>query len=183
MALPRFLKTFSAGPKARALAREESGATIIEFAILAVPFFALIAAILETAFVMLASQVLDSAVNDSTRLIRTGQAQSAGFTINEYRDAVCEGTFGLFDCSKLKIKVQKITSFTNVDDYAESPVDEDGEWTITESYAAGQRFDIIYTQVYYKWPTIFDFLSFNLADQPDGTRLLGAARVFKNEPF
>ena len=55
----------------------EDGAVLIEFALLAVPFFALIFAILETSITFLAQQVLDSALQDATRSIRTGQSQTS----------------------------------------------------------------------------------------------------------
>jgi len=38
-------------------------------------------------------------------------------------------------------------------------------------------------QVYYKWPVILNFSGLNLATSPDGTHLMGAVRVFANEPF
>jgi hypothetical protein len=38
-------------------------------------------------------------------------------------------------------------------------------------------------QVYYKWPVILNFGGFDLATSADGTRLMGAVRVFENEPF
>src|SRR5690606_2566182 len=63
----------------RALGRDERGVTAVEFGLLALPFFTIIAAILQTSLVFLADQVLESAVHDAARAIRTGQAQEAGF--------------------------------------------------------------------------------------------------------
>ena len=77
------------------------------------PFFAIIGAILETALVFLASQVLDSAVQDASRLIRTGQAQAASFTIDDFRNSVCDKLFNLFTCSNLQIRVTTVTNFTS----------------------------------------------------------------------
>ena len=58
---------------ARRFGRGEGGATAIEFAILAPVFFAIIGAAMETALVFFAGQMLDSAVHDTSRLIRTGR--------------------------------------------------------------------------------------------------------------
>lgn len=154
---------------------------MIEFGVLAVPFFAIIGATLETALVFLATQVLDAAVHDASRLIRTGQAQNAGFVHEDFRAAVCDHVFGLLDCSQLKIEVHTIDTFADVS--YEAPVDEDGDWTIVEAYDDGIASSIVFVEVYYKWPTLLNIFGFDLADQPDGTRLLGASRVFKNEPF
>jgi len=168
--------------KAAKLARDDSGATMVEFGILALPFFSIIGATLETALVFLASQVLDGAVNDASRLIRTGQAQGAGFELQDFRLQVCDHLFGLFDCDALKIKVHTLTQFATIS--YEIPVDEDtGDWTIVQDYNPGGPSSIVFVEVYYKWPTILNLFGFNLANQPDGTRLLGSSRVFKNEPF
>jgi len=171
----------------RVFGRDEKGATLIEFAILAIPFFALIGAIIETAIVFLAGQFLESAVQDSTRLILTGQAQNAEttFTAEDFRDKICDGLYGMFDCSKLMIKVSVIDGFAAAQASAVSPIDptDPSKWTLAPTYNPGGRSDVVMVQAYYKWPTIFHFFGLSLANLPDGTRLLGATRVFRNEPF
>jgi Flp pilus assembly protein TadG len=51
----------------RRIRRDESGATAIEFGLVALPFFALMFAILETALLFLASQTLETASRTTTR--------------------------------------------------------------------------------------------------------------------
>jgi Flp pilus assembly protein TadG len=53
--------------------RDESGAVVVEFAILALPFFTLIFAILETSIVFLAGQILDASVHDASRRSARGK--------------------------------------------------------------------------------------------------------------
>ncbi|MCF6327379.1 MAG: pilus assembly protein [Devosiaceae bacterium] len=161
---------------------DENGVTAVEFGLLALPFFAIIGAILETSLIFLASQILDSAVNDSSRLIKTGQAQSADYTSTEYRAAICDGLYEMFDCNNLRIRVSEVASFgaatlSNVVDLT------DGSWTIVENYDDGAGASIILVEAYYKWPTMLDILSFDLSNLADGTRMLSAVRVFRNEPF
>lgn len=163
--------------------RNERGATVVEFALLAPPFFAMVGAILETALFFLASQVLDSAVNDSSRMIRTGQAHTSGFTSEIFREAVCDRLYGLFDCDEVKIKVSEFTSFstaTTTDDVVDNAT---GDWALVEDYDQGDGSSIVLVEAFYKWPTYLDFFGFNLASLPDNTRLLAAVRVFRNEPF
>ena len=62
----------------RGFAHDESGVTAIEFGLLAVPFFSILGAILETSLVFLSGQVLESAVQDASRLIRTAPRSSPG---------------------------------------------------------------------------------------------------------
>lgn len=179
-----------------AFRRDERGVTAIEFGLLALPFFTIIAAILETSLVFLASQVLDSAVEDASRLVRTGQLQlgTAGLTndLDGIRTKVCSGLYDMFDCTKLKVKVSTVVDFGSATvTYPIQQGDEcqlkDGvrtcNWTIAESYTPGGGGKVVLMQVYYKWPTLVRLPGFDLQDQPDGTRLLGAVRVFRNEPF
>lgn len=173
--------------RGRQFDRDERGATAIEFGILALPFFTIIFAILETTMIFLAGQVLDSAVQDASRLVRTGQAQAQSYTLANFRTAVCNSLFGLFDCSKLKIKVNVVSSFSAA---TRTPPTKSGadcqpvcEWTLVESFSPGVGSDVIMVQAYYKWPTLVHLPGFNMQNQPDGSRLLGAVRVFQNEPF
>jgi Flp pilus assembly pilin Flp len=175
--------------------RDERGVTAIEFAILALPFFTIIAAILETTLVFLAGQVLDSGVEDAARLIRTGQLQLGLAGANDMdgiRTKICDGLYDLFNCSDLKIRITKVADFGSATvTYPIERGDEckkkDGtircDWKITENYTPGGGDQVVLMQAYYKWSTIVRLPGFNLQDQADGTRLLGAVQVFRNEPF
>jgi Flp pilus assembly protein TadG len=155
--------------------------TLIEFGLLALPFFSIIGAILETAIVFFATQVMDSAVGDASRYVRTGQATNDGFVLSDFRAKVCETSFGMFNCADFKLKVTEIVSFNAADFTA--PLDADSNWIITEAYTSGSGKSVMFIEVYYKWPVVMDLFGFNLSNQADNTRLISAARVFKNEPF
>ena len=179
----------------RAFGRNEAGVTAVEFGFLAIPFFTVITAILETSLIFLAGQVLDSAVQDSARLIRTGQAQNkspAAFTPADFRAAICAGLYNMFDCDaaddRLRISVTVVADFPAVTiGYplkTGEDCDEDAcDWTLVDAYAPGKGGEVVLVQAYYKWPTIVRLPGFNLQSLPDGSRLLGASRVFRNEPF
>jgi len=175
--------------------RDERGVTLIEFGILALPFFTIIAAILETSLVFFASQVLDSAVQDAGRLIRTGQMQTGAAAQNNlagFRARLCDRLYGLMNCNDVKIKVSVVSDFSSAT--VSYPIQTGTQcttssgiticnWTIAEGYTPGVGGDVVLVQAYYKWPTLVRLPGFNLQDQVDGTRLLGAVRVFRNEPF
>lgn len=179
------------GKRWRGFARHEEATTLVEFALLALPFFAIMAAILETSLVFMSGQILESAVQDASRQIRTGQAQQRGDTIANFRSNVCDRLYGLFsDCSGLHIQVSVVSNFQSAT--VAAPVDwtcktEDCDWTKTEDYKPGQGSNVVVAQVYYKFPVFLNlnFLggSFGLSTLADGRRLLGAVTVFRNEPF
>lgn len=162
--------------------RDEKGVTVIEFALLAPIFFTIVLAIMETSVMFLASQIFESAVHDTSRLIRTGQAQEQGYTLDKFRTRICDRSYGLFDCSKIKVRVRIIADFQST--ALVSPIDEDdAEWTLVEQFNAGVGKSIVVAEAYYKWDAILDMWGFNLANSADGTVLMGSARVWRNEPF
>src|SRR5262245_15985164 len=81
----------------RRFMRQQDGTAAIEFGMVALPFLGLTFAILETALVFFAGQTLETAVTDSARLIMTGQAQTGGWSKEDFKTAVCGKVYGLFD--------------------------------------------------------------------------------------
>jgi len=179
----------------RRFAGDQRGVTAIEFAVLAIPFFTIIAAILETALVFLAGQILDSAVYDASRTIRTGRA--ASFDKAAFRQSVCANLYGMFDCTsdpedpqndRLRINVTVIDDFTSAPtDYplvtGENCTALSCDWVMEDSYGSSVGGNVVLVQAYYKWPTLVRLPGFDFQTLPDGSRLIGAARVFMNEPF
>jgi Flp pilus assembly protein TadG len=169
--------------RGKGLLADQRGTTAIEFAILAIPFFAIIGAILETSLVFLASQILDSAVQDASRLILTGQAQQHSYDLGKFRTAVCDHLYGLFNCDDLRIRVSTVTDFASATTTAPLDPSDPTHWTLVPTFQPGTGSSTVMVQVYYKWPTILNFGGFDLATSSDGTHLMGAVRVFENEPF
>ena len=173
----------------RRFARDDQGVTAIEFGILAIPFFTIILATMQTALVYFAAQVLDSALEDATRLVRTGQAQNASYDRDTLRNYMCQYTFDLFDCSQIQLTVKVLTNFNVVQtpiqtcntDPALGPLT--CTWAVLPPYNAGAKKDIVQVQAYYRYPLVIVLPYFNLKNQPDNYRLIGALRVFRNEPF
>jgi len=64
----------------RRFRRNRRGSAAVEFALVAPVFFALLFAIIETALVFFAGQVLETGVQDSGRLLFTNQSNCAGMS-------------------------------------------------------------------------------------------------------
>ena len=181
----RFVKPARGG-----FVRDERGTTAIEFAILGVPFFALLGATLETAYVFLGAQILDTAVQDASRYVRTGQLQNGNFgnpgEKNKFRQKICDELYGLFDCTKLWVGVETVSSFTAAAPVSPLPTTctpTNCDWSLSEVYSSGGNSSVMMVRVYYKWPTLLNLGGFNLANTGANSRLLASVRVFKNEPF
>src|SRR5215470_3613680 len=166
----------------RRLARQQDGAAAVEFGLVAAPFLALIFAIIETAVIFFAGQALETAVADSSRLIMTGQAQTAGYDAAAFKTAVCSKIYGLFNCQAgVTVDVQKFSSFSTVTNT--TPVDASGNFSLTPSYNPGGACDIVLVRLFYQYPVYVSLLGFNLSNLSGGKRLLAATAAFRNEPF
>ena len=110
------------GRLARRFARQQDGAAAVEFALVAVPFLALLFAILETALVFFAGQTLEAAAADSARLIMTGQAQTGELLAMPTSRPRCARIYGLFDCANgVYVDVKSYSSFATIN--TSSPID------------------------------------------------------------
>jgi Flp pilus assembly protein TadG len=161
--------------------RSERGTTAIEFGILALPFFALIVAILETCLVFLAQEVLQTATSRAARLIMTGQAQDGSFTPAQFKQAVCNQASIMLNCSGIYVNVQTFSSFSSVTRL--NPMQNGVFNPALVTYDAGGPGDIVLVQVFYQWSLVLGPLSFSLANTASGTRLMIGTAVFRNEPY
>lgn len=169
----------------KSLARDTRGTTMIEFAILAPIFFAILAAILQTSVQYFAAQVLESGVYDASRTIRVGLAQRENWSATDYKKNICDRLYGLFgDCSDLYVNVRQIADFQSAD--SSVPLDptcvKDCEWTEDDVFTPGGSSGVVLVQVYYRYPT-FVQIPFAPNTLADGRTLFSAATVFRNEPF
>jgi Flp pilus assembly protein TadG len=166
----------------RRLLRQQDGSAAIEFGLVALPFFGLIFAILETAIVFFAGQTLEAAVADSARLIMTGQAQTQSLTQATFKNQVCSKIAGLFDCANgVYVDIKKYSSFASVN--VTSPVANGTLDTSGFTYQPGGPGDIVIVRLYYQWPVYVSLLGLNLADLSGSKRLLVATAAFRNEPY
>src|ERR1700742_750258 len=94
--------------------RNRRDSAAVEFALVAPVFFALLFAIIETALMFFASQVLETITQDSARMIFTGQAQQASYTQAQFSTYVCGQIPALFDCNSVWIDVEATSSFSSV---------------------------------------------------------------------
>ena len=170
--------------QARRFARDEGGVTAVEFGILALPFFTIILAIIQTAIMLLATQVLDSALEDASRRVRTGEAKA--YSLTDFRSYMCGYTFNLLDCSKILLKSTPITDFGSV--VLNPAIETCNTTTCTfsttyEGFDPGITRSVVQVSAYYRYPLIVVLPYFNLKNQPDNYRLISAVRVFRNEPY
>ena len=165
----------------RAFLADRQGATAVEFALVATPFIGLLVEIIQTFLVFFAQQLLETAVNQSSRLILTGQAQAQSMTQSQFASKVCSNLPILLNCNNVMIDVQVASSWTTAN--AGVPTltyDSNGNVTNTWQFNPGNPGDIVVVRVMYLWPVFTAPLVANLSN---GTRLIMASTAFQNETY
>ena len=169
------------GP-ARRIRKDERGVAAIEFAIIAQFFFFLMFVIAETAVIFIAEQVMDNAVFETARLIRTGQVQKANMSAGAFKGQVCDRMAVFISCDEnFFLDVRSFNSFSEIQ--SGRPLDEQEKFTAEGAYDFGDPSDIVIVRAYYQWPTNKILGGMSLQNLNNGNRLIGAFAAFRNEPF
>ncbi|GGK32014.1 TadE/TadG family type IV pilus assembly protein [Salinarimonas ramus] len=170
--------------------RDEDGATAIEFAFVAIPFFALLFAIVESAIVFWTQQVLETALHDSARRIYTGQFQNDNPGVNDpaqleeaFRAEVCSRVVALFDCEgTLRLDVRNFSDFSGIS--FGSVVTDEGEFDDDAfTFERSQAGQVVIVRAAIAYPVFTGVLDSSGSRLADGRRLLMASAAFRTEPF
>ena len=178
---------------ARRFKKNEDGATAIEFALVALPFFALIFGIMELAVVFFINSALVQATSEAGRILRVGNFQACG-GVDQFKAIVCSNMNGLGNCWKnVRIDVVEGDSFKTITLPVIPPVEEEDE-TITGQDAIPQTPNGVFnTNTSGDTMVVRSVLYYRLAlpplltrlDNPPGSgvRTIVATTAFRNEPF
>lgn len=165
--------------------RGDRGATLVEFALVAVPFFILLFGTIEVGLVHWGTYELENATEDAAREIRTGQVAATNMNGAGFKQLVCRRVSLLAQCqSRLKLDVQSFASFTDMRSAAIAPgLDSEGNLTSDGAWVPGGPQQIVLVTAFYEWPLINPISSISLSNMGSGNRLLRASAAFRNEPF
>jgi len=173
----------TAGKLFRRFRRNRHGSAMVEFALVAPVFIALLFAIIEVAMVFYASQVLETVTQYTARQIFTGQAQVANMQPVDFKSSLCSRVVALFDClGGITFDVQSYSSFSNLN--ISDPIDPATKnFVPPNNFSMGGPGDIVVVRVFYKWPLFVTGMGFDLSNLAGSKRLLTATAAFQNEPF
>jgi Flp pilus assembly protein TadG len=169
--------------------RSEAGGAAVDFALVLLPFLTVLMVIVQSAIVLLAGQVLQTAATSAARLILTGQAQTASFSAAQFKTSICANLTVMFNCAgNLYIDVESFSSFTNIS--LSSPTNANGTLnTAGFGYSPGNPGDIVVVRLIYQWPIIAAGIGFcaatacGLVNSSSNTNTLVATVAFRNEPY
>lgn len=173
--------------------RSENGATAVEFGFIALPFFMLIWAIIETGLMFWTTQVLEESLSQASRLLLTGESRSrytsttASVNAAAFRDDVCaRAAMKLIDCSKLAIDVRTYGDFSAASSGTSSsnPLAGGNLDTSSFSYRQPDTNQIVVVRAVLDYKLFLtNWASSNLANIGSGRRGIVASVAFRAEPF
>ncbi len=173
--LPRHVARFGAA---------QEGTTIVEFALVAPAFLALLFAIIETTLFLFAQATLQNAAIEAGRLLMTGQVQNAGTTQSDFKNnTVCPMLTALFTCSNLQVDVANYSSFSSAVTSAPTLYNSSGNLLTTGTYSLGTQGDVMVIQLVYPWQIFGIPLGSILPDTGHGTAEIMGVSAFKVEPY
>jgi Flp pilus assembly protein TadG len=164
----------------RRFRRDRKGQVAVQFAMIAMPFFMMMFAIIETALIFFANQALETATQDTARLIMTGQVQLGKMTAATFKTNLCTRLSGLMDCAGgVDVDVKSYSSFGSVN--ISNPI-SGGNYVNPTTFSPGGAGDIVVVRTFYQWPTFVTGFGYDAGNLNNHNRLLVATAAFRNEP-
>lgn len=165
-----------------AFVREERGATAVEFAILAFPFFAFILTILDVAVMMFVERSVKAGTDQHARYVRTGRIPDS-VTANDFRKCLCRSYFFSFvACDDVKVDLRTLAKWgappQTPRDANDNTVDDDGF-----QFDAGGESEIKLLSVYVTWPRLTPIGAQAGSQTADGRFVITSRSAFRTEPY
>jgi Flp pilus assembly pilin Flp len=171
--------------------QDDAGATSVELALVAAPFLALLFAVLESALVFWANQVLGTAVADASRELYTGRFQQASVGVAaadlpaRFKREVCQRIGGLIPCDAVRIDVRRSDAFP-----AGVPVpivtDPDGTRRIDPGFGIYQEprpAEVALVRVAVELPVLVPLMDAMQGNLSGNKRLLMSTAAFRTEQY
>lgn len=165
---------------------DRRGATAVEFAFLAFPFFAILLVVFQAGLLVVAQQTLDAATDRANRVLFTGEFQTGASETaakDRLKAVMCAGS-NLIDCTELRIEVTASATF--------------GSRVVNQPYdAVGHRWNpdfgsvfqcpggsqVVTIQAAVPVPMYTSLLSASARTMPGGRQLITSTAVFRSEPY
>jgi Flp pilus assembly protein TadG len=160
------------------------GTVAIEFALIALPFFLLIFALIEVSLSFAAQEVMANATDDISRQLRTGQLKAADVSGTKLKTLICgKLLMPATGCPELFVDLQTYTAFNKVP--VTVPLKTGGDVNTTGfKNAPGGASTINQLRVFYRWPIFSDLMKPRIATiDGQGKILLFSTATWRNERY
>ncbi|HEX4302667.1 MAG TPA: TadE/TadG family type IV pilus assembly protein [Rhizomicrobium sp.] len=178
-----FLAARSRATARRMRADGRKGSASLEFALIAPVFFLLLMGIVENGVIYFAGSTLQYATDNAARYVRTGQAQTANLTQDQFRTRICNDIAPLLACNgNLQVDLQSYTGYSSAN-FTSPTVAGGAVNPALNNYVPGTACNVVLLRTFYTWHIITPVLSQFLTNMTTGNHLITATAAFRNEPF
>src|SRR5262249_46557291 len=129
-------------------------------------------------------------MDQTSRLIRTGQAVSEKLTVDQFKQKICDGAGTWINCNKLQIWAQHWADWSDpnlaphqcvdVNNAVEKNTANGSDPIATYS---GTASDVVVVTGCYEWDFASKVPFFSLANMQNGSMMMQTATAFRTEPF
>ena len=167
----------------RRFARDDRGATAVEFALVATPFFLMMFALFEYALIYLVTVSLEGATTEVARRIRTGEFQKQQYTAADFKSQVCANMGWLESQCPSSLYVDARTFGTFSGDASPQPT-SGGKFDQTQlKFDVGGPGTIVLVTTFYQWKLLTPALQAGFSNMTGGIDVISARAAFRNEPY
>jgi Flp pilus assembly protein TadG len=168
----------------------ETGATAVEFGLIAVPFIGLLFAVLQIALALWSTQILETAVANAARQLYTGAFQTdpknSGLTAKDlqanFKKLVCSNVVGVFDCNAMVDVDVRVISSGFAGATVPSPSTNRVYDTSSYGYQSPSRDQVVVVRASMEFPNYTSLFTPSSGLQ-NGKQLIVASAAFRAEPF
>lgn len=177
------------------LAKDTRGTTAVEFGMIALPFLMLAFGIMGMGLHFFTMNSLEHGVETASRQIRTGQAQTAAVTADQFKQLICNESGAIIDCAKLEVHVQTGASWNAITpqaclDTSGVQTTASGSGTDPIENSAGGAGEVVIVTACYEWE-LANMLGYLLlksdaglwGNMANGSAMIQAATTFRTEPY
>ena len=171
--------------------QSQGGASAVEFALVAGPFFFVLGCICETGLMLFTEYVIQNSVQEAARLVRTGQVTAGDGTVTmtsgDFKTKICADVNIIVDCTNgVNVYVNSADTFasltaTMADPLTVGPGDNGSKYKMV--YTPGAQLKAATVIATYDWTFTFPFMNFLGNIRGGKERRLYGLAVFRNEPF
>jgi Flp pilus assembly protein TadG len=177
----------------RLRADASKGSAAVEFAFVAPIFFVLLMGTMEAGIMFFAQSALQNALNDTARLVRTGQTacyttsngNCVAMTATDFKNKLCsEVSMLLQGCATGSLQFDLNAYPAGFGGASNTPpLDANNNLTPLNAFNVGNACDVVLARAFYKWPVFAPGLDYFLVNVAGNYHLLSSAAAFRNEPF
>lgn len=159
---------------------DSRGSTAVEFALVALPFFLMIAGMVETGYVAFKAAVMEGATREAARQVRTGVVQGAGDAGARFQQEFCPNLIGLFPSQDFYFDVRNFADFAAIT--LPAPVFDAAGIPTNVQFSPGGANTVVTVRVIHVHAFITPLIG-SLMGGGDGTLPLISTTVMRTEPF